>query len=176
MRQIRRCVVSCAVVLLVLAPTARAFSASIVPLRGMSSKSSSLSPRGHPGGSFISLGPDQGRRNVLTSRGGRYGSLQMQQQTEDKVSSSDPDGTSATDQGAARAPGALSEATTPAAWGIIALLLAANVHNQWTRALVYYLVSFKAWPRTSSSSAVRSFAKFCAMLVHTSHRADYPPS
>jgi len=29
------------------------------------------------------------------------------------------------------------------AWFIVALLLALNIHNQWTRALLYYLVSFK---------------------------------
>ena len=33
---------------------------------------------------------------------------------------------------------------SPYAWFVAILLLAINVHNQWARALVYYLVSFKA--------------------------------
>ncbi len=37
-----------------------------------------------------------------------------------------------------------SDAAVPlSAWLVVALLLGVNVHNQWTRALVYYLVSFK---------------------------------
>ena len=30
------------------------------------------------------------------------------------------------------------------AWAAVAILLGINVHNQWTRALIYYLVSFKS--------------------------------
>ena len=37
------------------------------------------------------------------------------------------------------------------AWFVAILLLALNIHNQWTRALVYYLVSFKAPDGTESS-------------------------
>jgi MFS family permease len=33
---------------------------------------------------------------------------------------------------------------SPYAWFVAILLLIVNVHSQWTRALVYYLVSFKA--------------------------------
>jgi len=80
----------------------------------------------------------------------------MQQQVDKKTEASDPllaaDGEKPADKGEA-------EAVTPAVWGVLALLLAVNVHSQWTRALVYYLVSFK----------VRSFTLqllFSAALVN----------
>jgi MFS family permease len=46
-----------------------------------------------------------------------------------------------------------SDGPTPTAYGwfVAFLLLAINVHNQWTRALVYYLVSFKAPDGAESS-------------------------
>eukprot|EP00282_Hemiselmis_andersenii_P042568 CAMPEP_0172069244 /NCGR_PEP_ID=MMETSP1043-20130122/12633_1 /TAXON_ID=464988 /ORGANISM="Hemiselmis andersenii, Strain CCMP441" /LENGTH=332 /DNA_ID=CAMNT_0012729541 /DNA_START=153 /DNA_END=1148 /DNA_ORIENTATION=- len=39
----------------------------------------------------------------------------------------------------------------PGPWAAVILMLGVNVHNQWTRALVYYLVSFKADPNLDVS-------------------------
>ena len=118
---------------------ARAFSPGVLPLRGMSAGSPATSPRG---GARLASGP--GHSQLLPARGGRtggkYGSLRMQQQVDEKAEASEPllvaDEEKPADKGVA-------EAVTPAAWGVLALLLAVNVHSQWSRALVYYLVSFK---------------------------------
>ncbi|KAJ1474188.1 major facilitator superfamily domain-containing protein [Baffinella frigidus] len=137
----RRTVALASALLLSAAFPARAFSPGLLPLRGMSG-SPATSPRGVGG---ARLGSVPGRSQLLPARGartgGKYGSLQMQQQVDEKAEASKP--LLAADGEKAANKEEEAQALTPAVWGVLALLLAANVHNQWTRALVYYIVSFK---------------------------------
>lgn len=49
-------------------------------------------------------------------------------------------------------PPSPKDSSNIAAWISVAVLLGLNIHNQWSRALIYYLVNFKAAPGEASSA------------------------